>query len=332
MKVLENYPIENSLRINALSKYYIEVENKEDFHKLHNFIKKNDLPVLVIGECTNVVLPDFFNGIAVKPLFNNLNIKNNHVSVGSSVGWHEFVLKMIDSDIYGFENLSLIPGSVGAAPIQNIGAYGQDVSKLIKQVDCFNYKDGKFISLSNKECNFSYRNSILKNNNLIIYNIDFHSNNKKIFNLEYQSIDKYINENNLDVNNLSLKEISNIICDIRNLALPDPKKVPNVGSFFKNSILKKEQIDTKHYKYDDLVLWQLDDQYVKVGSARLIELIKDDIDTNSGVFIYKNHSLVLITDSTASQLDVLKFAETIKQKVFNTFNVLLEIEPMVISN
>ena len=116
MKILENYPVENSLQINSISKYYIEVENKDDFHKLHNFILKNNLPVLVVGECTNIVMPDFFDGIVVRPLFNNLNINKNYVSVGCSVSWHEFVLKMIDSSIYGFENLSLIPGSVGAAP------------------------------------------------------------------------------------------------------------------------------------------------------------------------------------------------------------------------
>ena len=103
-----------------------------------------------------------------------------------------------------------------------------------------------------------------------------------------------------------------------------------MGSFFKNSIVKKDEINTTYFKYDDLVLWQIDDQYVKVGSARLIELIKDEIDTNSSVSIYKNHSLVLITDSNASQSDVLKFANTIKQKVFNTFNILLEVEPMII--
>ena len=145
-------------------------------------------------------------------------------------------------------------------------------------------------------------------------------------------IDSEVSSLNVDVNNLSLKEISNIICDIRNLVLPDPKKVPNVGSFFKNSIVKKDEINTTYFTYDDLVLWQLDDQYVKVGSARLIELIKDDINTNSSVFIYKNHSLILITDSSASQADVLKFANTIKQKVFNTFNILLEVEPMVIAS
>ena len=96
MKILENYPVENSLQINSISKYYIEVENKDDLHKLHNFILKNNLPVLVVGECTNIVMPDFFDGIVVRPLFNNLNFNKNYVSVGSSVSWHEFVLKMID--------------------------------------------------------------------------------------------------------------------------------------------------------------------------------------------------------------------------------------------
>ena len=85
MKILENYPVENSLQINSISKYYIEVENKDDFHKLHNFILKNNLPVLVVGECTNIVMPDFFDGIVVRPLFNNLNFNKNYVSVGSSV-------------------------------------------------------------------------------------------------------------------------------------------------------------------------------------------------------------------------------------------------------
>ena len=334
MKIYNNFRIDNSLNIKSTSKIFVEINKENHFRDLYNLITKEKLPVLVIGEGTNIVLPDKFDGITVKPIFDEINIdkSNNTISVGASVNWHKLVLTMIEKNIYGFENLSLIPGSVGAAPIQNIGAYGQEISNLIHEVHCFDYISGNFTKYTNKECKFSYRDSFLKNNNMIIYKVIFKSDNPKLLNLEYQSVQNHINDNDVNVSKLDLHEVSNVICTIRNKNLPDPTNIPNAGSFFKNAIVIKDDIKIDIFGLKDLIIWDIDNKYSKVGSARLIELIKDKLEPNKNVGLHKRHSLVLVTNSKASQDDVLNYAHQVKDVVFETFNIMLEIEPKIIIN
>ena len=225
----------------------------------------------------------------------------------------------------------MIPGSVGAAPIQNIGAYGQEVSKLIKNVYCFDLNSGEFITLDNKSCRFSYRDSILKNNSFIIYSVDFKSDSNKLLNIEYESIKRYLDTNKIDRKTLNLKSVSEAICNIRNSTLPDPNIIPNAGSFFKNTIINKNEINTSEFTIDDLITWEIDDDLVKVGSARLIELIRNRLPKSANVDIYSNHSLVLTTNGQASQDDVLSYANEIMKTVKNVFNIKLEIEPITIN-
>ena len=334
MKIYNNFRIDNSLNIKSTSKIFVEINKENHFRDLYNLITKEKLPVLVIGEGTNIVLPDKFDGITVKPIFDEINIdkSNNTISVGASVNWHKLVLTMIEKNIYGFENLSLIPGSVGAAPIQNIGAYGQEISNLIHEVHCFDYISGNFTKYTNKECKFSYRDSFLKNNNMIIYKVIFKSDSPKLLNLEYQSVQNHINDNDVNVSKLDLHEVSNVICTIRNKNLPDPTNIPNAGSFFKNAIVIKDDIKIDIFGLKDLIIWDIDNKYSKVGSARLIELIKDKLEPNKNVGLHKRHSLVLVTNSNASQDDVLNYAYQVKDVVFETFNIMLEIEPKIIIN
>tara|TARA_B100001029_G_scaffold179654_1_gene190145 strand:+ start:644 stop:1648 length:1005 start_codon:yes stop_codon:yes gene_type:complete len=334
MKIYENHEINNSLKIESLCKYYIEILEIKDFDSINNFILEKELPVLVLGEGTNIIPPKYYEGIVLKPLFKNINFDKdkNIVSVGASVNWNSLVNEMIRNNIYGFENLSLIPGTVGAAPIQNIGAYGQEVSNLILKVDCYDYKDRKFISFNNDDCNFLYRNSSLKNKSLVIYNIDFITNHKNEFNIDYKSIQKHIINNDIEIKDINLKSISDIICSIRNSILPNPNEIPNAGSFFKNPIVKKNQIKTDHFKLDDLVIWNIDSEFIKVGAARLIQLIKKDLYDAKNIKIYEKHSLVLITNSKASQEEILKYVNQIQDKVLEIFNISLEVEPTIISN
>ena len=170
MKIHKNFNIINSLGIKSIAKFFIEIENIKDFEELFNFISSKDTSstLLIIGEGTNLVLPETFDGIVVKPIFNHINYDkiNNLISVGASVNWDYFVDLMVKDNIFGFENLSLIPGSVGAAPIQNIGAYGQSISSLISSIDCFDFKLNKFVNLfgSNSiliDCTFSIKESLL---------------------------------------------------------------------------------------------------------------------------------------------------------------------------
>ena len=333
MNILSNHNISNSLKINSKCRFFIEINEVTQFENLYKFVNEQKLPVLVIGEGTNIVPKDYFEGIVIKPTFNKVqyNTNDSTVSVGSSVNWHSFVKEMIENKIYGFENLSLIPGSVGASPIQNIGAYGQEVSNLIAKVDCFDYVKNKFLSLSNSDCNFSYRKSSLKDKPYIIFNIDFITNGFKSLNLEYDSIQNYIKNNNINLSSISLNRASEIIVDIRNSILPDPSQVPNVGSFFKNPTINKNEINTSKFNLEDLIIWQHDSDRVKVGAARLIQLVKNDLENFNNVSIYSNHALVLISNGKATQREILSFANNIKDVVNETFNISLDIEPTVIN-
>tara|TARA_B100000579_G_scaffold43099_1_gene30075 strand:+ start:11732 stop:12733 length:1002 start_codon:yes stop_codon:yes gene_type:complete len=333
MKILLDHNIQNSLKINSKCRFFIEINDISEFVDLYTFIKDQNLPVLILGEGTNIVSKDYFDGIVVKPKFDNINYDKNKsiVSVGSSVNWHFLVKEMLIRNIYGFENLSLIPGSVGACPIQNIGAYGQEVSSLISKVECFDYKKNKFLTLFNSDCDFSYRNSSLKNKPYIIYNIDFITDGPKSLNLEYKSIQNYVRDNNIDSSLISLKQASEIIVNIRNSILPDPNQVPNAGSFFKNPTLKEQDINTSQFNLEELIIWPLDSDMVKVGAARLIQLVKNDLKDYENVSTYSNHALVLISNGKASQLEILNFANNIKEVVNQTFNIKLDIEPTVIN-
>ena len=334
MKIFKNYSIKNSLNIRSKAKYYVELYDKKDFNSFHLFAKKEKIPILIIGEATNIVLPDFYNGIIVKPIFNQFifNDDQKTVAVGSSINWHEFVLKMIENNIIGYENLSSIPGSVGASPIQNIGAYGREVSDLIESVDCYDYINDEFITFKNIDCKFSYRNSIFKNKNYIIYNIDFTTNSYNNFNLKYSTVQKFIDSNKIDLNTINAMDVSKIITEIRSKTLPDPIKIPNVGSFFKNCIVNKNIINTDRFSLDELIIWNADNEKSKIGSARLIDLIKDQLDNFENVEIYEHHSLVLIAKDNATQEDIIGFARHIIDKVYENFNISLEIEPSIIVN
>ena len=333
MNILSDHNVPNSLRINSKCKYFVEVNEISEFKNLYSFINEQKKSIFILGEGTNIIPTDYFDGIVIKPKFNHIKFDNikSTVSVGSSVNWHYFVEKMITNNIYGYENLSLIPGSVGACPIQNIGAYGQDVSELILKIDCFDYKKNKLISLSNSECGFSYRNSSLRDKPYIIYNIDFDINRSKSLNLKYESIKNYIKNNKLDASKLSLIDTSKIIINIRNSILPDPNTIPNAGSFFKNPTINEQKINTNHFPLDDLIIWSHDDDKVKVGAARLIQLIKNDLNNYNNVSIYSKHALILISNGKASQKDILNFANNIKEVVMETFNISLDIEPTVIN-
>ena len=332
MIVKENYPIENSLKLKSQAKYFIELSEETDFNELSLFLKKYELPVLILGEGTNLVPPIFFDGIILKPLFPSikLSLDNTLISAGASVNWHSFVTFCIKNNINGFENLSLIPGSVGASPIQNIGAYGADVSYLIESVDCYDFVLNKLLKLTAAECDFSYRYSGLKKSSLIVMKINFYANLPVELNLEYKSINLFIKENNINPNDISLTKMSDIICKIRTSVLPDPIITPNAGSFFKNPIVELDSISTEFFNLEDLIIWEYSSTHVKVGAAKLIDLIKDKVQSFDNVDLYKNHSLVVTTNGNSSQDEVLSYASNIQSLVKENFNIDLYIEPTVV--
>jgi len=331
MILKENYSIKNSLQISSVADYGAEVNNLHDLDKLFIFINDKRLNYFILGEGTNLIPPSRYKGLAISYISDEiLELDENTLRVGSSVNWHELVTYAINKNYFGFENLSLIPGSVGAAPIQNIGAYGADVQQLIMNVHYYDLDKGIHNTFNNAQCNFEYRNSIFKESNFLITHVDFKIKKNGELNLKYKSLSHEVNKKLQSGQQLSPKEVSNIVSKIRMKVLPDLNKEPNAGSFFKNPIVKSSDINSSSFNLDDLILWKIDENYSKVGAARLIELIKNSLNKYDNVSISSKHNLVLTTNGNASQQEVLKLASEIQSKVKTTFNIDLEIEPRII--
>ena len=329
--IVEQYSsINNSLGISSKCKYLLILDSENDFDELKDFLTNNNEKFYIIGEGTNLVLPNYYDGIIIQAKFNILteDKANNILKVGAAYNWNDLVNFCITKNINGFENLIDIPGRVGAFPIQNIGAYGAEVSSLIESIDCYCLTEFKKINLTNSECDFVYRNSSLKNSKRLIYNINFITNKVSNISIDYQTIRYYIKENNITVN--TTRDVANIISKIRSKALPNPDIINNVGSFFKNPIVRIDSINFTSHSKEELIIWNYDQIRVKVGAARLIELIKNKISTHKNVSLFENHSLVLITNGQATQEDVLNYASEIQDLVYKTFNIKLEIEPNII--
>lgn len=332
MLVNKEADLKNSFDIKSIAKYLVTIESESSLKELSVFLENHDEEVLVLGEGTNVVLPDYFDGVVIKTTLNDLTyMSDDEVAVGSSMNWNSFVRWSLDNNLNGLENLTLIPGSVGAAPIQNIGAYGVEVCDFIKSVRFYDLTNNTIKEFNNSECKFAYRTSIFQSMHIIILSVTLKFVSKSI-NIEYISIQNYIDNNKIDKSFLTPKILSSIIEEIRRSKLPDPDTIPNVGSFFKNPVVKKSSINTNFFSYDDLIIWSIDEDQVKVGAARLLELIEDLVPVQSEVELYKDHSLVLINKGNASQQDILNFSDTIKDKVLETFNIQLDIEPIIIKS
>ena len=330
MIVEKNSSINNSLGISSKCKYLLTLDSENDFDELKDFLSNNNEKIYIVGEGTNLVLPNYYDGVIIRANFDTLieDKANNILKVGAAHNWNALVNFCISKNINGFENLIDIPGSVGASPIQNIGAYGAEVSSLIKSIDCYCLTEFKKINLTNSECDFVYRNSSLKNSKRLIYNINFVTNKEINLSINYQTIRDFIKENNINAN--TTRDVANIISKIRSKTLPNPNNINNVGSFFKNPILGIDSINFTSHSKEELIIWNYDQDHVKVGAARLIELIRNKISTHKNVSLFENHSLVLITNGQATQEDVLNYASEIQDLVYKTFNIKLEIEPNII--
>ena len=332
MLVNKEANIHNSLAIRSIAKYLILIESESCLEELAIFLENHNEKVLVLGEATNVVLPNYFDGIIVKTMLNDTNyISRNEVITGSSVNWDAFISWTLDNNLPGLENLTLIPGSVGAAPIQNIGAYGIEVCDFIKSVRFFDLTTNSIKEFDNSECKFGYRTSIFQSMHIIILSVTFKFLSKPV-NINYASIQDYLDINNIDKSSLTPKDLSSIVKKIRTSKLPNPSVIPNVGSFFKNPVVQKSSINTDCFSYDDLIIWSIDQNQVKVGAARLLELIDDLIPKHSQVELHKDHSLVLINKGNASQEDIINFSQYLQNKVFETFNIQLNVEPLIIKS
>jgi len=318
--------ISNSFGLKVNAKNLVHIDNLNDLSLLKSL---NDKNLLILGAGTNVILNNHFDGTVIKVNLKDIQIIEDHISVGAGVDWTHFIEYCLSNNLYGIENLTHIPGSVGAAPIQNIGAYGVEISSYILSVECFNLITKKFETLSKDECQFAYRHSIFKLKNFIILKVNFLFN--KIFepDISYPALTNFLVNNSINANSLTPKTLSDSVKKIRNSKLPDPKIDPNVGSIFKNPL-----VNTKDFNHDFLIghRWEIDKSITKLSAARLIELIKSEFDIPDTLRFYEKHSLVLVNNGSATFIEIVNLLSQIQNKIFQKFNIELVVEPEIISS
>ncbi len=322
--------ISNALNIQSYADNLIQITSKSEINELLNLINDNQ-SFLVIGEGTNLVLPENISSSVVQPKINFIEQINEHeIKVGSGVNWTTLVKYCLQHNMFGFENLIDIPGSVGAAPVQNIGAFGVEISKFIKAVDCIDLVNGDQIILSQQQCEFSYRSSIFQKKRYLITAVHFHFPSTHKLICHYDSIQALMKQKGMLTEDLSPIILSELVSEIRSLNLPNPTIIPNVGSFFKNPIIKKSNLSLKNFKESDLIIWDVGDEKIKLGAGRMIELIKSRFQYNINVDVYQKHALVIVNKNNAKQEDVLKFVDEIKSLIEEEFSITLEVEPEII--
>ncbi|URQ67444.1 UDP-N-acetylmuramate dehydrogenase [SAR86 cluster bacterium] len=332
MNFIEDYPFSklSSLRTTETASFFCELSDIYQIDEIISFSAERNLPILIIGEGTNIVPTKTFQGLVV---FNNLlgikEIDKMIIEVASGENWHDFVKWTIRHKMFGLENLALIPGTVGAGPIQNIGAYGSEISNFIKKITCFDLKTGSIKVLYANECGFGYRTSIFKVcSDYIILSVTFQFETDPKINYSYSSLQKEINKNNINKNNLTHRDIFDLVSKIRKKVLPDYKEFPNVGSFFKNVVLSKEEFSKLDITDEIPVYYEGDD--IKISAAFLIEKYGWKGFREGNVGISDQHALVLVTYEETPGDEILKFANKIINQIFSVTGIKLEIEPTLI--
>ncbi|MFS8131356.1 MAG: UDP-N-acetylmuramate dehydrogenase [Candidatus Dojkabacteria bacterium] len=341
MKQNDNYNIKefNTFGISVKAKKFIIVENDSELKELfdNNEFKTE---IFILGGGSNVVFTQDFEGTIIKldtkgVKVNNEDENNIWVEAESGEDWDAFVAKTMELKAYGLENLSLIPGDVGASAVQNIGAYGVEAKDFIDSVEYFDITSGNVKKLSIDDLEFAYRDSVFKHKlkgKAIVIKIVFKLNKKPSLKLEYADIQKIMAENGLNVSNLTPEKLRQIIIDIRTTKLEDPKLLGNAGSFFKNPIIEESVAVELQKTYPDLKFNLIDKTFVKLSAGWLIEQAgwKGWTSKDGKYGVSKKHALVLVNYLDATGENIVELAEKIKSSVKEKFGILLEEEAILI--
>jgi UDP-N-acetylmuramate dehydrogenase len=343
LEIQEHVDIKNysTFKIGGQFRYFVIIQKKEDLSLLYNIIEKEekykDIPIFVLGGGSNVVFSDgVLNVIALKILikgFEIINVNDSYtdIKIGSGEIWDKVVKKTVEMNLSGLEALSAIPGTVGATPVQNVGAYGSEVKDIILEVEAFDMIEKRIVIFSNKDCKFGYRDSIFKNEakgKYIIISVTYRLSKFLLRIPDYPGVKRYFLDNN--INNPHIKDIREAVIYIRNSKLPDWHDLPNTGSFFKNPIVSKEFAKKLQDKYSTLHVFVFEEGMVKIPAGWLIENAGLKGQSFGNISVYEKNALVLVNNGEASKEDLIKAKNEIIRIVNEKFGIILEQEPEMV--
>ena len=324
----------NCLRLPAEAEYFVEIHNHQQLLEALSVARQQGLQVKVLGAGSNLVLPEKIPGLTLHIAMDNLEIESHgadskiHGQAGKN--WHQLVNYSVNRGFYGLENLALIPGTLGATPIQNIGAYGIEISQVFESLSAVSIDTGETEIFNNKDCQFDYRDSVFKHREkdawvIMEITLKLHQNKHQIT-TDYPALQRRLEQYHPSQPNP--QQVMQAVCEERISKLPDPDKIPNVGSFFKNPILGKVQAEQFRQQNPNAPCYQHGQDQLKVPAAWLIEQAGWKGRNLGPVAMYQHQALVLVNENRGNRNQVQQLATQVQISVKEKFSIALEYEPL----
>ena len=338
MIIKENFSLKqnNTFGIDVKAKYFVEVSSNNELKELLSLENYKSIPKFVLGGGSNILFTKDFEGLVIKISSNEIEIveedkESVFVKATAGVNWHDLVLYCIKRNYGGIENLSLIPGKVGAAPIQNIGAYGQELKDVFYSLNGIFIDNLREKTFYNDECRFAYRNSIFKKelkSKFIITDVTLRLSKHPAVNITYGTVEEELKKKNLDA--ITIKDVSEVVCDIRKNKLPDPAKIGNAGSFFKNPEISKQKFNELKINFPGIIGYNTADDMIKVPAGWLVEKagLKGKRIGNTGT--HPKQALVIVNYGNATGREILDFKDYVKKTILEKFGIELEEEVNIV--
>lgn len=329
------------MRLGGPAAYLCEVKNQQELEQAITWAEAKNLPIIMIGVGSNIIWTDEgYKGLVIVDKIMGYekfqeDEENVYLKIAGGENWDSVVARTVRDGLTGIEALSLIPGTAGATPVQNVGAYGQQISDTLVSVECYDRKEKQVVIIPNVECGFSYRNSRFKSSEkgrFFITAITLHlrhDNPKPPF---YASLQTYFNNNS--ISSFTPQVLRDAVVAIRRAKLPDPEKVANNGSFFTNPVISDDQLNDLIFRYPSINYWHLGNGNTKIAAAWLVEQagFKDAHDEETGMATWPAQSLVFVNEHAKTTEDLLKFRQKVTDAVKQKFDITLDQEPEIISS
>jgi UDP-N-acetylmuramate dehydrogenase len=335
MQIRENISLRpyNTFGMDVRARYFATFDSEE---ALEEGMKRDDRPGLILGGGSNVLLTGDVDGLVLRNEIVGMDVVKEeeeyvYVKVGAGENWHQFVLYCLARQFAGVENLALIPGSVGASPMQNIGAYGVEIKDVFHELEAFHLGEGRRQMFTLNDCAFGYRDSVFKHryrNQFVITSVTYRLRRTPVFHTSYGAIGQELERMGVTV--LSIQNIAQAVINIRSSKLPDPKEVGNAGSFFKNPQIAVEQFNELKKQFATMPSFPLDGQVIKVPAGWLIEQCGWKGYRKGDAGCYPKQALVLVNYGKATGREIYELSEEILQSVQHKFGITLEREVNIV--
>ncbi len=338
MKLSRNVPLSkySTMRLGGPAAYLTEVTDRTEVAEAVVWAEQNKLLVVMIGDGSNIIWSDKgFKGVVIVNRIKGYDDfeesqGDHYLTIGSGENWDNVVERAVKSGLSGIEALSLIPGTAGATPIQNVGAYGQEIANCLVMVEAYDRQSNSFVKIPTLDCHFGYRTSrfnTIDKNRFYITGIILRLKKTTLQPPFYQTLNDYLVEH--AIVDYSPENIRKAVIDIRSSKLPDPKKVANNGSFFVNPIVSAEKFNELHTKFPGIMAWDLKNGQYKLSAGWLIDRagFKGISDPETGMGVWDKQAVVLVNIKAKTTADLYRFKQKINNRLKEMFGITLEQEP-----